>query len=513
MVQARAREILLVDDEPDNLDLLVRSLRGLAPLLTATSGDSAVELLRRHNVGVVVTDHAMPGLTGVELLERAARLAPEAARVLVTAYGDAQVLTDAINRGHVTQVVAKPVDPRALRETVARLLAAPTDRRALVLAPGELSQRIATALRAAGLEVAVADDQRDPAGDVAVWPTNLGPDTLDRVRSALRADDAVRRQQGPFGLATLIGQSPAMRRIFDTIEQVATTDATVLIRGETGTGKELVARVLHSLSMRRDRPFVAVNCAALPESLIESELFGHERGAFTGAAHRKLGRFERADGGTLFIDEVADMPESVQVKLLRVLQERTLERVGGTELLEVDIRLVAATHIDLEDAIRAGRFREDLFYRLDVVPITLPPLRDRREDIPLLVEHLLGEFQRRLGKTGIRLSPDATRKLARHDFPGNVRELSNVIERMVALTPSGRTAQLPELRARPPAREQLAAMAPVATGSTLSESVDEFERAVIAHALEQSGGNRTAAAKALGISRQGLALKLKKYRL
>ncbi|HTJ46093.1 MAG TPA: sigma-54 dependent transcriptional regulator [Kofleriaceae bacterium] len=507
------REILLVDDEPDNLELLVRTLRGLAPLSTSTSGAAALEMLRERDVGVIVTDHAMPGLTGVELLERAARLAPHAARILVTAYGDASVLTEAINRGQITHVIAKPIDPRALRETIARLIPTPGARRALVLAPAELAPRIATALKAGGIEVAVAEDQRDPGGEVAVWPTEVGPDTIDRVRNAIRAEDAVRRQRGPVGLASLIGQSTAMRRVFDTLEQVAGTDATVLVRGETGTGKELVARVLHSLSTRRDRPFVAVNCAALPESLIESELFGHERGAFTGAQHRKLGRFERADGGTLFIDEVADMPEGVQVKLLRVLQERALERVGGTELLRVDIRLVAATHIDLEAAIRAGKFREDLFYRLDVVPITLPSLRERREDIALLVEHLLAEYQRRLGKTGIRLAPDAMRRLERHDWPGNVRELSNVIERMVALTASGGLAQLPEMRARAAHREKLSAMVPEPTGQTLGEAVDDFERAVIARALERSAGNRTAAARALGITRQGLALKLKKYGL
>src|SRR5262249_36850076 len=213
--------------------------------------------------------------------------------------------------GHDTRVIAKPIDPRALRDTIARLLVPPGARRALVLAPLELAPRIATALRAGGIEAAVAEEQHDPGGDVTVWPTDVGPETIDRVRNALRVEDAVRRQRGPVGLASLIGQSTAMRRVFDTLDQVASTDATGLLRGETGTGKEVVARVLHSLSARRDRPFVAVNCAALPESLVESELFGHERGAFTGAQHRKLGRFERADGGSLFIDEVADMPEAV----------------------------------------------------------------------------------------------------------------------------------------------------------------------------------------------------------
>jgi len=510
-VQDRGREILLVDDEPDNLDLLTRALRGLAPLCTAATGVEALDLLQRRDVGVVITDHAMPGMTGVELLERAAHVAPHAARVLVTAYGDARVLTDAINRGNVTHFVAKPVDPRALRELVARLLATPAMRRALVLAPSELSSRIVTALRASGIAAAVAEDQRDPGDEVAVWPTELLPGTLDKIRAALRSEETVRRQRGPFGLAALIGASPAMRRVFDTIEQVAGTDATVLVRGETGTGKELVARVLHSLSPRRDRPFVAVNCAALPESLVESELFGHERGAFTGAQGRKLGRFERADGGTLFIDEVADIPEAVQVKLLRVLQERSFERVGGTDTLRVDIRLVAATHIDLDAAIRAGRFREDLFYRLDVVPIMLPPLRERRDDIPLLIEDLLTEYQRRLGKAGIRLGEEVMRRMVQHDWPGNVRELSNAIERMVALTPSETAAALPELRARP--REGAVAAAPETTGITLKEMVEDYERSIIVRSLERCRNNRTATARELGITRQGLAIKLQKYGL
>jgi DNA-binding NtrC family response regulator len=514
---SRPREILLVDDEPDNLDLLVRSLRGLGPLCTATSGASALELIRQREIGVIVTDHLMPGLTGVELLERAARLVPQAARVLVTAHGDSEVLAEAINRGNVMHYVAKPIEPRDLRDLVARLIAAPSPRRAVVLASADLAAPIATALRAAGLGVALADDPADPLGEavaadeVAVWQAELTSDSLERVRSALRTDEAVRRQRGPAGLAQLIGTAGPMRAVFDTIEQVAATDATVLVRGETGTGKELVARVLHSLSPRRDRPFVAVNCAALPESLVESELFGHERGAFTGAQGRKLGRFERADGGTLFIDEVADMPEAVQIKLLRVLQERSFERVGGTETLRVDIRLVTATHIDLEAAIASGRFREDLFYRLDVVPIRLPPLRDRIGDIPLLVEHLLDEYQRRLGKTGIRLGADVLRRLGQHDWPGNVRELSNAIERMVALTPSGGTAELPELRVRP--RERITAVAPEPTGASLKEMMDDHERSIIARTLERCSGNRSAAARALGITRQGLSLKLAKLGL
>ncbi len=315
-----------------------------------------------------------------------------------------------------------------------------------------------------------------------------------------------------MGLCEMIGRSPAMREVFDAIERVAPTGATILVRGETGTGKELVARVVHALSPRRDQPFVAVNCAALPESLVESELFGHERGAYTGAQARRLGRFERADGGTLFIDEVGNMPEAVQVKLLRVLQERTFERVGGTETLHVDIRLIAATNLDLEGAMSTGQFREDLFYRLNVVPITLPPLRERREDIPLLLEHLLPMFQRRLGKEGIRLSAAMLERLSLYDWPGNVRELMNVIERVVALTPSGGVADFPDIRMRSP-RQRLTAMIPEKPSASLREMVSDFEKRVIAQSLERHGGNRSRAAREMGITRQGLSVKIKKYGL
>jgi len=510
------RPILVVDDEPDNLDLFVRILRAIGPLETARSGGEALEHLRTRDYAAIVTDHAMPGLTGVELLERAHRLRPHAERILVSAYGDVDMLTDAINRGHVSHFLPKPVDPRRLRELVQAALGRVTGAggRALLLAAATLGPRLAEALRAAGLSVAESDHQGggDDSEDVMVWPAELSPGALDRIRRALLDEDRFRRHRTHLGLCEMIGRSPAMREVFDAIERVAPTDATVLVRGETGTGKELVAQVVHSLSRRRDQPFVAVNCAALPESLVESEMFGHERGAYTGAQTRKLGRFERADGGTLFIDEVGNVPEAVQIKLLRVLQERAFERVGGTETLHVDIRLIAATNLDLETAMAAGQVREDLYYRLNVVPITLPPLRERREDIPLLVDHILPLFQRRLGKEGIRLSAAMLRRLEQHDWPGNVRELMNVIERVVALTPSGGVADFPEVRMRTP-RNRLAALVPERPTASLKELVNDFERRVIAQALERCGGNRSRASRELGLTRQGLSIKIRKYGL
>ncbi len=512
-----ARRILLVDDEEDNLDLLVRALRPLGKLRTARSGNEALELLRAEPFNAVVTDHAMPGLTGVELLERAARLSPHTQRILVSAYGDVDMLTEAINRGHVSHFLPKPIDPRTLRSLVERAIGGPdaeTNQRALVLATSELGTQVTKALRDAGLDVA-EEPELGGAGraeKVLLWPARLSPAVVDRVRRAILDEDRFRRHRTHMGLCEMIGRSSAMREVFDAIERVAPTDATILVRGETGTGKELVARVVHALSQRREQPFVAVNCAALPESLVESEMFGHERGAYTGAQARRLGRFERADGGTLFIDEVGNMPEAVQVKLLRVLQERTFERVGGTETLHVDIRLIAATNLDLEGAMATGQFREDLFYRLNVVPITLPPLRERREDIQLLVEHLLPLFQRRLGKEGIKLSASMLERLRAYDWPGNVRELMNVIERVVALTPSGGVADFPDIRMRAP-RQRLTAMIPEKPSASLKEMVSDFEKRVIAQSLERHGGNRSRAARELGITRQGLSVKIKKYGL
>jgi len=508
--------VLLVDDEPDNLELLQRALRGVGDLMMATTGNEALELLRGHDVAAIVTDHMMPGLTGVELLERASVIAPDAERILVSGFGDADVLTDAINRGHISHFLHKPFDLRELRRLVKRAVAAVprTGHPALVLASADQAAIVARALEGAGLSVQVSarPDGSGSAEDVLVWETDVSTTVVDEVRRAVNSVERIRRHRSEFGLFEMIGKSPAMQAVFDQLERVAGSDATVLVRGETGTGKEMAARMLHSLSPRRDGPFVPVNCAALPEALVESELFGHERGAFTGAASRRLGRFERADGGTLFIDEVGDLPAAVQVKLLRVLQERTFERVGGTEQLQVDIRLVTATNVDLERAVAEGEFREDLFYRLNVVPLDLPPLRERPDDIVPLAEQALGRFQDRLGKDSIRLSSAMVEKLRGYRWPGNVRELMNVMERVVALTPSGGEADLADLQVRQP-RDRMAALIPESPDATLREMVSEFERRIVAQALERHDGNRTRAAKELGMTRQGLTLKINKYGL
>ncbi|HYQ80277.1 MAG TPA: sigma-54 dependent transcriptional regulator, partial [Anaeromyxobacteraceae bacterium] len=324
----------------------------------------------------------------------------------------------------------------------------------------------------------------------------------------------------------LVGQSAAMRQVFEMIAKVADSPSTVLITGESGTGKELVARELHRGSSRRDKPLIKVNCAAIPKDLVESELFGYERGAFTGAVGSKPGRFELADGGTLFLDEIGEVPLEMQVKLLRALQESEFERVGGVKTIRVDVRLIAATNRDLKALIADGRFREDLYYRLNVVPIALPPLRDRREDIPLLVQHFIEKYDRRLGKKVERLDEEALQVLVRYPWPGNIRELENLVERSVLFAdgPVITEAQLPEtLRERPPgAVAPIAAVGPLGaiaapSGASMKEIVRqaqaELERELITRALEETGGNVTRAAKRLQISRKSLQIKMKELGL
>jgi two-component system NtrC family response regulator len=301
----------------------------------------------------------------------------------------------------------------------------------------------------------------------------------------------------------IIGESGRMQEVLSLVKRVAGSEATVLIRGESGTGKELIAKAIHYASPRASGPLVTVNCAALPESLMESELFGHEKGAFTGAVAARKGRFETADGGTLLLDEIGDLPLHLQVKLLRVLQEREFERVGSSRPISVNVRVLAATHRDLEALVKVGRFRDDLYYRINVVSIALPPLRERREDLPLLIEHFLEKFGRANGKPVKGLTPDARELLLRYDYPGNVRKLENIIERAVVLTRDGVIGldELP-LTLRDPEE-------PPKPGS-LPAAVEELERQMIRDALQKAGGVQTRAAELLGISERVLRYKLKK---
>jgi DNA-binding NtrC family response regulator len=332
------------------------------------------------------------------------------------------------------------------------------------------------------------------------------------LRERLEAlDEAVNER---YGFDNLVGRNHRMRQIYDAIEILAQTDATVLITGETGTGKELVARAIHYNSERRDRRFLTINCGALPETLLESELFGHERGAFTGATSRKVGKFQYGDGGTVFLDEVGEIPMPIQVKILRVLQEREFERVGGNETLRVDLRVIAATNVDLPQAIAEGRFREDLFYRLNVVPLQVPPLRDRREDIPLLVRHILGRIREQMGRETASLSQPAMRTLMLHDWPGNVRELENVLERAVIMERGPVVRSIALAPGGGPGPAQTGAGEKAETPDLpLPQAVAGFERSYLEKMLRREGGNISRTAAASGITERTLHRKMKRYNL
>src|SRR6266446_947655 len=362
--------ILIVDDDRPQREGLQRALADRYEVLTADEAAKGYALLEARPIDVLLTDLKMPGDDGMKLLRRASSLSNPPVSIMMTAYGSIENAVEAMKAG-AYHYITKPVNLDELELVIERAL----------------------------------NSRRIEAENV-----NLH-EQIDR----------------KYGLENIIGESSAMRQVFETVQQVAPSRATVLITGETGTGKELIAKAIHNLSPRKNGPFIAVHAAALPTSLLESELFGHEKGSFTGAVERRTGRFELADGGTLFLDEVGELEPPMQVKLLRVLEERAFERVGGAKTLQVDVRLVAATNKDLKKLVSEGKFRDDLFYRLSVVTVDLPPLRERRDDIPLLVKSFLDEFSRENNKQVRELTPEAMNMLVAYDWPGNVRELRNAI--------------------------------------------------------------------------------------
>ncbi|HUI08503.1 MAG TPA: sigma-54 dependent transcriptional regulator [Verrucomicrobiae bacterium] len=447
----RRPTILIVDDERNTREGLQRALQERYEVLLAEDSQKAVQTLESTAVDVMLTDLRMPGVDGMGLLRRATSLTTPPVCIVMTAYGSIENAVQAMQAG-AYHYVTKPVNLDELELVIQRAL---NNRR-------------------------------------------------------LEAENVNLREQidHKYALENIIGESPAIRQVFETVRQVAPTRTTVLITGETGTGKELIAKAIHNLSPRKDGPFIAVHAAALPSTLLESELFGHEKGAFTGAVERRVGRFELADGGTLFLDEVGELEPLMQVKLLRVLEERAFERVGGTKTLHVDVRLIAATNRDLKKLVKEGRFRDDLFYRLSVVAVDLPPLRERREDIPLLVRAFLDEFSRENDKQVRELTPEAVNLLLAYDWPGNVRELRNAVEQMVVLARAERlTAR--DVPAQVRGGADLTKISVVRTGMT----VEEAERQLIIQALKETGGNRTKAALKIGISRRTLHRKLKEYGL
>jgi DNA-binding NtrC family response regulator len=445
--------LLIVDDEKTTREGLRAALEERYDVYIAEDSKAAMNLLESENFDVMLTDFRLPNEDGMQLIARAKSLPKPPICILMTAYGSEELAVDAMKRG-ADDYIAKGR-----------------------LQIDELEMRIARALKQQNLEV----------------------------------ENVALRQQldSKFGLKNIIGESPAMKEIFDVVQQVAPTRATVLVLGESGTGKELIAKALHQLSPRAQQPFVTVHCAALAPTLLESELFGHERGAFTGAHERRIGRFEQAQGGTLFLDEIGEIDATIQVKLLRFLGERTFERVGSNKTLTADLRLVAATNKNLEELVKAGKFREDLFFRLRVVEIELPPLRERVGDIPLLAQSFLREFAKENGKAVNDFTVDALEALMHFSWPGNVRELRTAVEHAVVLCRGERIA----LRDLPPSvrREGSASEARFLQGKDLT--VKDAEKQLIMRALKETDGNRTRAAGKIGMSRRTFHRKLHEYHL
>ncbi|MBU1275060.1 MAG: sigma-54 dependent transcriptional regulator [Proteobacteria bacterium] len=441
--------ILIVDDEKNYLVVLQALLADSGyEVLTAQTGPQALALAAEEEPDLVITDMRMPQMTGLDLIGRLKTRFSEMPMIVMTAYGTVENAVEAMKAG-ATDYISKPFENTELLLTVQKAL---------------------------------------------------------KVRRLLFQNRLLKEELKGYG--EIIGDSMAMRQVYALIDKVAATKATVLLTGESGTGKELIARAIHVRSPRSDEPFVAVNCMALTETLLESELFGHEKGAFTGATSRRKGRFELAHGGTLFLDEVGEMSPSLQVKLLRVLQERSFERVGGNQALSVDVRIVAATNRDLTQAVEAGQFREDLFYRLNVVRIDVPPLVQRREDLPALVAHFVNKYAAEVGRPAPKVDKQAMELIYSHSWPGNVRELENAIERAVILAGESITPGDLPLEIRP---GQAAAATELPQDMSLNEAVDDLERRMILRALSEAGGVAAHAAEALGLTKSNLAYKLKKY--
>ena len=452
----RSETILIVDDEEAQREALAGYLRKRGfHVHTADRAAAALQVVEDQVIDLILTDYRMPDMDGTAVLREARRITPDIEVILITAYGSVSGAVDAMREG-AFHYLEKPVDLDALDAVVERAL----ERRHLVSENRRLKARL-------------SEDQVELQGIISV--------------------------------------DPAMEEALNVAARAAPSQASVLILGESGTGKELVARAVHAASPRRQGPFVAVNCAALSESLMESELFGHEKGAFTGAVQQRAGRFEQADGGTLFIDEVAEIPAAAQVKLLRVLQERTFERVGGTTPVRVDVRIIAATNRDLRQMTREGAFREDLYYRLNVVSVSLPPLRHRRRDIPVLIDHFLAHYARLNGKTVEGLSREAADALMRYSYPGNVRELQNILERAVVMARQSvisRSDLPPEVGTD----QGTAGSEPAeAEDQRLPARVEALEREAIREALDRADGVQSRAAEFLGLTERNLRYKLSKY--
>jgi two-component system, NtrC family, response regulator AtoC len=455
-------QILVIDDEAPNREALslLLSQEGYR-VRSAESGEEGLELLRENPFEIIITDLFLPGVSGIDILKKVKEESPYTNVILITGNASAETAVEAMKEG-AYDYITKPFNFEKLKVLVAKAVE----------------------------------------------------------KSRLVAENLYLRQQlrGKYKFANMIGHSRPMQQVFSRMEKVLNTDSTILILGESGTGKELVAKAIHFNGPRKDRPFVAINCGAIPAELLESELFGHVRGAFTGAMADKPGKFEVADKGTIFLDEIATMPMHLQMKLLRVLQEQEVERVGSSHKTKLNIRVISATNANLEEEVRLGRFREDLYYRLNVIPIHLPPIRDRREDIPLLIQHFLQRICKEMGRSLMSVSPAAMQALEFYDWPGNVREMENVIERTVALS----DGELIEKKDLPhdigggneeDDDEDIFYPKVTADGLDLTRIIGKIESRMICEALELSGGVKARAATLLNINRTTLVEKMKRLGL
>ncbi len=449
--------ILIVEDEKAIALALSGLLRKQGYVVTVVhDAPRAIAKARAGGFDLVLTDLALGrGGSGMEVLAASREAYPDVPVLMITAHGSEKIAVQAIKAG-AEDYVPKPFDNDEIRHAVAR--------------------------------------------------------ALDRTRLAREHRLLLDRVQREHGFDSIVGAGPAMQQVFELIRKVAATDLTVLIRGDSGTGKELVAQALHDHSSRRDRPFVAVNCAAISRELVESELFGHEKGAFTGADAQRAGRFEAANGGSIFLDEIGDMPLDTQAKVLRVLQERTVERVGGNRTIPVDVRIIAATHRDLEAEVQEGRYREDLYYRLRVVETRLPPLRQRREDIPALCDRFLAGLAVRLGREPKRASPAALAALSKHHWPGNVRELKSAVERAAVLA-TGDEIEPADFDLAPTKSAPATIGTDVPFAEAKKRAIAHFERSYIAQALSENEGNISRTAAAIGMVRQSLQQKIRELGL
>jgi DNA-binding NtrC family response regulator len=448
--------ILLVDDKSSMRKVLHQTLEGdLHQILEAEDGEKALEMIKTKHVDVIITDIKMPRVDGMTLLRMIKELDSEIVVIIMTAYGTIETAVEAMKLG-AYDYITKPFSTEQVKLTVEKAV----ERQKLVYENRYLREKL--------------NDQ--------------------------------------YNYKRIVGNSPSMQPVYELIDKVAPTDTAVLIRGESGTGKELVAHAIHFNSRRKDKPFIKVNCAVLAEGVLESELFGHERGSFTGAAGKRIGRFELASGGSIFLDEIGDISLSTQVKLLRVLQEKEFERVGGTESIKADVRVIAATNKNLEEAIKKGQFREDLFFRLNVVPIIVPPLRERREDIERLAQHFLNRYGLEANKKISKIDKKALEFLIRYNWPGNVRELENAIQRAVVLSDSD-TIYPSNLPLDIQSFQKDDSMHYLGENASLTEKVENYEKELILKSMEKANHVQTKAAKLLDINRTALIYKLKKYGL